>query len=94
MQDQTGKYGMERFEGNGRCEWEEGGMGMYDDDMITIDLSPKRKTGSSLAGQGVETIRLIAKGCEAMWWMWYFACPLRGAVEHIGNSASFESESR
>lgn len=42
-------------------------MGMYDDDMITIDLSPKRKTGSSLAGQGVETIRLIAKGCEAMW---------------------------
>lgn len=28
-------------------------MGMYDDDMITIDLSPKRKTEVSLAGLGV-----------------------------------------
>jgi hypothetical protein len=53
MQDQTGKCGMDRFEGNGRCGWEEGGMGMYDDDMITIDLSPKRRTEVSLAGLGV-----------------------------------------
>lgn len=53
MQDQTGKHGKDRFEGNGRCGWEVGGMGMYDDDMITIDLSPKRKTEVSLAGLGV-----------------------------------------